>query len=204
MIKFSNLHTRLKQMSLVTINKIVCEQTCGNSFKYELDTNLFNESIFKMCIECGVFVHDFSNMFCSCGKKLDYVNVSDVDELKLFLNHLSLNDHPKPIKPVEYPMDYDSDSDGSGDSGDFDEIGYHLKNGYSQDDHVCNIGEDCSNPDCIDCCEREYSPEASGSDSVDPDYYQAWVNDGVDCDDICDCSDCENDNEDDYELDSVS
>jgi len=77
-----------------------CNQS-GVEFVYDLDTNLFNESIFKMCTECGVFTHDFSQLFCDCGHKLDYVNVSDIDTLKKWLSEESKNSESKNSKSVK-------------------------------------------------------------------------------------------------------
>ncbi len=135
----------------ISISKIPCNQT-NLHFKYELDTNLFNENIFKMCTECGVFVHDFSVMFCTCGRKVEYVDVSGADAMKWF-NLLS------------------KDSE------------------LLTDDHVCDIGEDCSNPDCIDCQESTW--EKDSDTDTNPDYFQEYVNDpiacGPDCGPNCDC-----------------
>ncbi len=106
---------------------------------------------FKMCTECGVFIPDFSDMFCStCGKKLEYVDVSSVDTLKMWLLSLEEND-------------YDADSEfGSDDSGDFDEIDQKF-----EDEHVCYIGEDCSNSECIDCVDNFGDSGDSGNSGSD-------------------------------------
>lgn len=153
---------------------ISCEQI-HNSSTYELDTNLFNESIFKMCTKCGVFVHDFSDIFCYCGQKLVYVNVEDgVDGVNKHLSLLNLN------KPVEKPVDKVMESCSDHEESESNPVDKPL-----EPSHICDINEDCSNPDCIDCCEKwGDTPEGSEGSVIDPDYLAV------------DCGECDNDNED--------
>jgi len=69
-------------MSLA-LQEISCQQV-GSTFRYDLDTSLFNESVFKMCTECGIFTDDFADMFCDeCKAKLDYLKLNAFESMML-------------------------------------------------------------------------------------------------------------------------
>jgi hypothetical protein len=178
---------------MLSIAKISCFKNDSLS-NYELDTNLFNESIFKLCTECKMLVHDFSKIFCCCGKKLDYMEVSDVDALCSWLNYSSLNDKKEdPKDPMEDPNEEFFDNEGL----------------LMDENHCCGNNSDCS--DCIDCNERKWDNDIDSDDNstdigLDKEYYRAiYTNDlledytGYDeeCDEECD-------DECDDECDSVS
>jgi hypothetical protein len=166
------------------------------NYTFELDTNFFNENIFKMCTDCGVFAHDFSDMFCKCGLKLHYVDVSDIEALKNWLKFLSLDE------PVLYEPEM-------GELGELEPVDETLEPEFLEDTHLCYNGEDCSNPDCLDCQEQHWDDSQSHSEATSV-YYQALVNDkiacGPNCGPNCDCDcDCEDSDYDDYDdQDSVS
>jgi hypothetical protein len=187
-------------MALLMISKIPCVQY-GSTTHYDLDTKLFNESIFKMCTHCGVFAYDFAEFFCNCGRKLDFVDVSDMDALRLWLNNLDLNDNDKKQKLVESEK-IESESDNDDSSTDSNPLN------MMDETHVCYNGEDCSNSDCIDCKERQWEGKSSsdidGDDVYDNGFYETYHECGSECGSECGV-DCDIDNYDGWdENDSVS
>ena len=124
-------------MSLI-VEKINCDQQ-GNSYIYDLDTKLFDESVFKSCTKCNVFVTDLSHLFCNkCKNKLDYVNVSNMEMWINFLNFLK----------------FEARADGGGFGG----FGGELKDDlHTHEDN----NDDCL--DCSDCAWEEYTEESGGS-----------------------------------------
>jgi hypothetical protein len=174
-------------MALVTISKIPCVEF-GNIKHYELDTKLFNESIFKMCTKCGVFAHDFSEFYCDCGQPLDYVDVSDIDSLRIWIKNLDLLDKQEHI--VEQDTIEEEDS-----------IDNPNRLILMDEEHICYNGgdEECTNEDCIDCNDNKFPWYDDGSDgsvmdNQDQGFYLSY-----------DYSDCEDNYNDEFEdCDSVS
>lgn len=162
-------------MALVTISKIPCAEF-GSTREYDLDTNLFNTTIFKMCTECGVFAHDFAEISCDRGHKLDYVDVSDIDALRCWLNNLALNDSKESEEIVSESTGSDSESDVN---TDFD---------LRTDNHQCDRdADDCTNEDCLDCTARlwEVSSVDGYDDGYDAEYYRTYHECGSECESEC-------------------
>lgn len=83
-VEITNKHTQ-SILKMLTMQTISCSQR-GLTFNHELDTSRFNRNIFKICTECGSFVHDFAEIFCGgCCQKLQYVDVTDLTTLKNWL-----------------------------------------------------------------------------------------------------------------------
>jgi hypothetical protein len=121
-----------------------------------------------MCTKCGVFAHDFAEFYCDCGQKLDFIDVSDIDGLRIWLKHFE-----------------------------------HLDEHLMDDHHVCDIGEDCTNEDCIDCAERCWEID---DDSYDEGFYATYHESyhESDCIDHVKCMFLSDDEDDFEDCDSVS
>lgn len=146
--------------------KIPCEQF-GSTRVYELDTKLFNENIFKMCTQCGIFSHDFAEMFCECGHKLDYVDLSDIEALRSWLHnevwsHRLVDSITKLTCTTPLKIE--------------------VENDLMTDTHTCNNGDDCSNVDCIDCSEHTWEKFDEYED-YDAGFYSTYHED--ECEDEC-------------------
>jgi len=136
-------------MALLMISKVNGIQD-GLTTYYDFNTKMFNESVFKICSCCGVFAYDVSELFCDCGRRFEYVNVSDMDSLRFWLDNLALNEkrakcEAKCVDYEEYASDFDSD--------------YDSETGSDSDllegEHICYTNDDCTNEDCIDCADLE-------------------------------------------------
>jgi hypothetical protein len=117
---------------MTAIETVPCNKD-GSVYKYDLDTKRFNDAIFKFCASCGVFVSDFSLIFCGCndcGRKLEYLDVTNLESLKNWLTNFTA-EIPKP-KITSTEIDF-SDHEGE----------------LMSDIHNCEDSDDC-----IDCEEQ--------------------------------------------------
>ena len=191
-------------MALLMIQPIACDHF-GSSYGYELDTKQFNadegSAIFKMCTECGIFVDDFAELFCDkCKHKLHYVDVSDVEHLRKWLNHLDLNktevnkSHELNVPETEVP--------------DPNEIELISENQLISETHEClrDDNGECGE-DCIDCEERKWDPATSAESDDESGFWDTYHKDDYKCDcmdwgSICD--NCANASDDEYDDDQDS
>jgi hypothetical protein len=192
---------------MLTIEKIPYSQF-GSSFQYKLDTDLFNYNIFKMCTECGEFIHDFSDIFCDkCGFKLHYVDVSDIDTLKKWLISMNLDDIPKCDKSGAQVHDELFDDELFDDELFDDEL---FDNKLLDETHNCFNGTDC-----IDCYEKKWdvsdekkwnvSDEKNDNDAYWKAYFDAtYLEDGVENESELSDDGEFWDHDHDYDQDSVS
>lgn len=181
-------------MTLVMIQPIVCDQV-GSKYNYELDTKQFGAeegtAIFKMCTSCGIFVDDFSELFCDkCNSKLQYVDVSDVEQLRKWLNDLDI------ISKKSKVEDEESNDDGK----------VYPENVLVDEDHVCSHDDNGScGDDCIDCADRKWEQSPGPDDDVSG--FWGTYHDGCSECDACVCfedEDYDYDDDDDWDSDSVS
>lgn len=89
-------------MALLNISEIPSLEF-GSTTSYDLDTSLFNENIFKMCTGCATFAYDFADIYCECGQKFTYVDVSDIEALKTWLNSPVMKETQKDICVEDMP-----------------------------------------------------------------------------------------------------
>jgi hypothetical protein len=126
---------------------LVASNREGSTVSYKIDTKLMHNTVFKMCTKCGIFTHDFSDLYCDrCKDRLQYVDLSDVDAVKNWLEALSINDLPKNDLADLTESDL-TGSDFDSDESDFDEYKH-------------NCGDD--GYDCIDCENKDW--ENSGDE----------------------------------------
>ncbi len=125
----------------------------GLTYKYDLDTNLFNENIFKMCSECEMFAHDFSQIFCKCGRKLDYVDITDTMYLSYLQRSIIVDDHI-------------SISDTLSDADTFDDIVTATDVVITEDggEFVVKSHNCVNSDDCLDCEENQWDDDDDDDD----------------------------------------
>jgi hypothetical protein len=140
-----------------------------------------------MCTHCGVFAFDFAEIFCDCGRKFDYVDVSDVDTLRIWLKNLALSDSK------DHKSDRNSDCETIPEE-------YPEESPLVDELHKCHIGEDCTNDDCIDCSDRKYE---FTDDEYDTGFYGTYHECCSECGSSC--RDYQDEAEDwDCDCDSIS
>lgn len=136
---------------MLSIEKIHCEKI-GSSFRYDLDTNLFNENIFKMCTVCGKFSHDISEIFCECGSKLSFVDISDPEILLKWLNLPNIKEVVEEI--VEEIVEEKNEEK-------------NEKSSIDDEGKLMSVLHDCGadSTDCIDCNEKRWEDSDYDSDA---------------------------------------
>ena len=121
--------------------------TSGSDFVYDLDTSLFNENIFKMCTDCGAFAHDFSKIFCSCGHKLHYVDVSDIETLKNWTKFFE--EQEKVLSPTDELLSEVHNCDNSDDCIDCAERKWEDSEPDSESDESDESDDDVKDDYCL-------------------------------------------------------